>query len=335
MNYEVSEALTDSSLPEVRLPQFDEPVYIGKSEVIREVLAKLDPIAKAEVPVLITGESGTGKEIIARLIHYKSSARPRPFVAINSAALPKDVVDNELFGHEKEAYTGAISTKPGCFELARRGTLFLDEIAEMHPQTQAKLLRAIENKSFRRLGGREEVRVEARIIAATNRDVPAALSSGEFRVDLYYRLNVIEIALAPLRERREDIELLIEYFNSKLSVSYGKRAKQFHPESLELLRMFEWPGNIRELRNVVERLILVCPDDLVLPRHLPPRISKQNPGRSSVLIPIGTSMKDAEQLLITQTLATMNNNKSAAARILGLTRKTLHKKLAKKSSSIN
>lgn len=199
----------------------------------------------------------------------------------------------------------------------------------MHPQTQAKLLRAIENKSFRRLGGREEVAVEARIIAATNRDVPTALASGEFREDLYYRLSVIEIALTPLRERPEDIDLLIDYFNTTLSEYYGRQTKQFVPEALELLRTFDWPGNIRELRNVVERLILVCPDDVILPQHLPPRISRQNPERSSILIPIGTSMKDAKQMLITQTLASVNNNKSAAARILGLTRKTLHKKLAK------
>ena len=305
-----------------------EPVFIGESPVVKELLSKIDIIASAQVPILVTGESGTGKEVVARLVHHRSRNRSRPFVAINSAALPKDVVDNELFGHEKEAFTGAVSKKAGCFELAHRGTLFLDEIAEMHPQTQAKLLRAIENKSFRRLGGREEVAVDTRIIAATNRNVQKALKSGEFREDLYYRLNVIELALTPLRERREDIDLLIDHFNETLSEQYGKKIKQFSPDALMMLRSFEWPGNVRELRNVLERLILVCPNEVIMPDHLPTHISRKCTVQSTILIPVGTSIKEAEQLLVRRTLDSVNNNKSAAAKILGLTRKTVRKKLS-------
>jgi DNA-binding NtrC family response regulator len=311
-------------------PQFEEPTFVGRSAAVVDLLSKIDLVATAQVPVLITGETGTGKEIVARLIHLRSNRRRGAFVVVNSAAIPRDVVENELFGHEKEAFTGAISRTVGCFELAHEGTLFLDEIAEMHTQTQAKLLRAIENKSFRRLGGRGEVVVESRIVAATNRDIASSLKSGEFREDLYYRLSVIELAIPPLRDRREDIDFLVEYFNQRTCAKYGKPIKRFHSDTLELLRRFDWPGNVRELKNVVERITLVCAEETVLPSHLPPRVTGFSNRGNSIEVPIGTSTKDAELMLIDSTLASVNNNKSAASKILGLTRKTLNAKLARK-----
>ncbi|MDP1675824.1 MAG: sigma-54 dependent transcriptional regulator [Bacteroidota bacterium] len=308
------------------------PVFISQNPAIIEILFKIRLIANSQASVLITGESGTGKEVIASLIHHYGADTHRPFVAINSAALPKDVVDNELFGHEKEAFTGAVSKKEGCFELAHNGTLFLDEIVEMHPQTQAKLLRAIENKSIRRLGGKEEVKVDARIIAATNRDIPASLKSGELREDLFYRLSVIEIHIPSLRERKEDIPLLVNHFISLLTKKYGGVEKRFSAESLEMMKNFDWPGNVRELRNVVERVMLTCADVVITPRYLPERISGSTTNDNYIKIPIGTSMDIAEQMIIDQTLAFVNNNKSAAARILGLSRKTLHNNLNERST---
>jgi transcriptional regulator with PAS, ATPase and Fis domain len=303
------------------------PVFISQSPAMTEILLKIRLIANSQASVLVTGESGTGKDVIARLIHHYGENPERPFVAINSAALPKDVVDNELFGHEKEAFTGAVSKKPGCFELANNGTLFLDEIVEMNPQTQAKLLRAIENKSIRRLGGKEDVHVDVRIVAATNRNISAALQSGELREDLFYRLSVIELALPSLRERKEDVPLLVNHFVDVLSQKYGKEKKKFSPEAIALMSEFNWPGNVRELRNVVERVVLVCPDNVITPQYLPEKISGHKATGKYITIPIGTSLNIAEQMLIDQTLASVGNNKSAAARILGLSRKTLHNKL--------
>lgn len=323
--------------PDIHLnvqPRVAPPAFISQSPAMTEILMKIRLIANSQASVLITGESGTGKEVIAQLIHYYGEHPNRPFVAINSAALPKDVVDNELFGHEKEAFTGAVSKKSGCFELANNGTLFLDEIVEMHPQTQAKLLRAIENKSIRRLGGKEDVQVNVRIVAATNRNITAALESGDLREDLFYRMSVIEIALPALRDRKEDIPLLANHFLNVLSAKYGITHKRFSPESLELMAAFDWPGNVREVRNVVERVLLVCPDDVVTPQYLPERISGHKPVGKFITIPIGTPLHVAEQMLIDQTLASVDNNKSAAARILGVSRKTLHNKLNEKGASL-
>ncbi len=308
-------------------PPKEEPVFISCSPAFTEILSKLDSIAKSQAPVLITGESGTGTEVIARLIHAKSGKSGRPCVAVNCAALPKDVIDNELFGHEREAFTGAVSMKAGCFELADGGTLFLDEVAEMHPQMQSKLLRAIETKAFRRLGGKEEITVDVRVIAATNRDVAAAVRSGALREDLYYRLSVIEIAIPPLRERREDIPVLVEYFVTLFSTKYDRPRKSFSNGAVEKLLAYDWPGNVRELRNVVESLVLLRPEDVIEATMLPSRISKHVPPKSSIAVPTGTSLDEAERMLIEHTLASVGHNKSKAARILGLSRKGLYAKL--------
>jgi transcriptional regulator with PAS, ATPase and Fis domain len=307
--------------------QDDGPPFVSNDPIILDILEKVKLVANSSAAILITGESGTGKDVVAHMIHRMGEKSKHPFVAINCAALPKDVVDNELFGHEKEAFTGAVSKKAGCFELAHGGTLFLDEIVEMHPQTQAKLLRAIENKSFRRLGGKEEVCVETRVIAATNRDVASALKEGTLREDLFYRLSIVEISIPALRNRKNDIPLLVDYFILMFAQQYEKPVKRFSEESMERLMDFDWPGNVRELRNIVERMFLVCPDELITMKYLPEKFGNSGVPLNSVLIPVGISLADAEKLLIHRTLDLVNDNKSVAARILGVSRKTLYSKL--------
>jgi transcriptional regulator with PAS, ATPase and Fis domain len=305
-----------------------EQLFVGTHPQIRGILANLDLVALSDASVLITGESGTGKEIIARYIHMKSGRKAKPWVAINCAALPRDVIENELFGHEKEAFTGASSKRLGCFELANEGTLFLDEIAETHPQIQAKLLRAIELKSFRRVGGSEEIGVDIRIVAATNRHIPEALKTGSFREDLYYRLSVVEIGLPPLRERQCDIPLLAGYFLCQLCEKYQKRCKKLTPETIDILSGYHWPGNVRELRNVMESLVLVCPEDQIGTHHLPNRFSGSPKSALPPFgIPVGATLAEVERITIERTVESLNNNKSEAARVLGISRKYLYSKL--------
>lgn len=302
-------------------------LLIGQSSAIEEVRTAIDLVAPSQTPVLITGESGTGKEVVARLIHLQSGRADKPFIALNCAALPKDVIENELFGHEKGAFTGALDKKSGAFELAHRGTLFFDEIAEMSPETQAKLLRAIETKAFRRLGGKQEINVDARTIAATNKKMAEALKSGEFREDLYYRFSVIEIYMPPLRERRDDIPLLADHFLSSVGRQYGRALQKFSAESIEILKAYDWPGNVRELRNVVERAVVTCREKVISTKWLPDRISTLQHIGTTVTLPVGISAKDAERRFIMQTLAAVGHNKTKAAQLLGLSRKTLHNKL--------
>ncbi|MGA9121297.1 MAG: sigma-54 dependent transcriptional regulator [Bacteroidota bacterium] len=305
-------------------------LLVSEHPSIQEIVAKTDLVARTGASVFITGESGTGKEVIARYIHKKSERANKPWVAINCAALPRDVIDNELFGHEKEAFTGAVSDRQGCFELANGGTLFLDEIGEMHPQVQAKLLRAIELRSFRRVGGTKEIEVDVRIIAATNRSVPEALKTGQLREDLYYRLGVVEIALPPLRERKSDVPLLVSFFTCQLCEKYGKACKEFSSEALETLKAYPWPGNVREVRNAVESVVLTCPHEVVgveyLPRQFRSGQSRRDP--NNVLeVPLGTNLAEMERLVILRTLEELKQNKSEAARILGVSRKYLYAKL--------
>ena len=308
-------------------------VLVGRSPAISEIRSAVNLVAKSQTTVLITGESGTGKEVVARLIHQQSNRAEKRFVALNCATFPRDVIENELFGHEKGAFTGALLKKQGCFELADKGTLLFDEIAEMSLETQAKLLRAIETQKFRRLGGREEIKVDIRMIAATNKNISIALKTKELREDLYYRLSVIEIYLPPVREHKEDIPLLVEYFMSSSRSKYDKQQQRFTDEALELLNDYDWPGNVREIRNIIERAVVICPHDYIGPRYLPDRIRQQVPTRTLINIPLGSSSQEAEKILILQTLASVGNNKSKTARILGLSRKTLHNKLAGFSNS--
>ena len=301
--------------------------FIGNSPMVREIYSMVQLVADSSTPVLITGESGSGKDVVARLIHSKSPRADLPFIAINCAAVPKEVFENELFGHEQGAFTGATSKKAGYLEMANGGTLFFDELAEMDPETQAKLLRVIETKSFRRLGGKEEINVDVRMLAATNKKIAHALETGEMRKDLYYRFSVIEIFLPPLRERKEDIPLLIDHFLFISSQRHGKKNKRFTEEAKNHLVRYDWPGNIRELRNVIERMVIMCPNDVITPNYLPENIMDSRPKESFITIPIGTSLKTVEKNLILKTLSAVDNNKSKAAHLLGLSRKALYNKL--------
>jgi two-component system, NtrC family, response regulator HydG len=300
---------------------------VGVSPAMCAVRRTIASVAPSDASVFIVGESGTGKELVARALHLCSRRSARPFLAINCAALPRDILENELFGHERGAFTGALMQKAGCFELANGGTLFLDEIGEMTSETQAKLLRVIEQQAFRRLGGKQEIHVDVRVIAATNRDVERSLEEGLLRPDLYYRLSVVEMVLPPLRSRGEDIPLLIGHFIRLFAEKYGKRVDGVRPACLEIMQGYEWPGNVRELRNAIERAVVICPAGDIDTMNLPEKIQHSRRLASHIRIPIGMSVEEAEKKLILETLLSVDNNKAKAARILGVSRKTLHNKL--------
>jgi DNA-binding NtrC family response regulator len=303
---------------------------LGTSTPMQEVYHLIDLAAATAAPVLVSGESGTGKELVARTIHELSSRRGEAFVAVNCSAVPESLLESELFGHEKGAFTGAFERRAGYFELADRGTIFLDEIAEMSPSLQAKYLRVLEQGSLRRLGGRAEVKVDVRIVAATNRDPLRAIKAGAFREDLYYRLNVFGIVMPPLRERREDIPLLVDAFIHEFDTTYDKRVRAADDEAMELLRGHSWPGNVRELRNTIERAVVACEGDLLRPKHVPfgPRRPAAPPDPADALtVPLGTTIRHAERELILRTLASVGNNKTRAAEMLGISLKTLHNRL--------
>ena len=288
--------------------------------------------APTPAAVLITGESGTGKELVARTLHDLSPRRRGPFVAVNCAAIPETLLESELFGHEKGAFTGALERRPGCFELAHEGTIFLDEIAEMAPATQAKFLRILEDGSVRRLGAKSEIKVDVRVVAATNKDPIQAMREETFREDLYYRLNVVAIALPPLRQRRDDIPLLIEAFVEEFAAKYDKRIRAVDDHVRDILLAHPWPGNVRELRNTIERAAIVCDGELITSAHLPPtpagrRGSLESTGPDTITFTVGTNLDDAEKGIILKTLAGNNNNKTQAAQVLGISLKTLHNKL--------
>jgi two-component system response regulator AtoC len=307
--------------------------FIGRSAVMQEVFEKIKKIGASKAStILIHGESGTGKELVARAIHECSGAQ-YPFLEINCAALPESLLESELFGHERGAFTDAKYRKKGLFELAEGGTIFLDEIGEMGITLQSRLLRVIENKTFRRVGGVKDLRVNTRIISATNRDLKRAIDEGKFRSDLYYRLQVIPIHLAPLRERADDIVLLANHFISVFNREFKKNVKKVSPTVGKLLELYRWPGNVRELRNVIERAMLLEAEEELLPAHLPPEIVSGEAPRQQGdetktldgLYPI--SLEDMEKVLIERTLRESTGNKSKAARVLGISRQTLREKI--------
>jgi DNA-binding NtrC family response regulator len=302
---------------------------VGTSAPMQEVYRLVELAAPTPAPVLITGESGTGKELVSRTIHDRSTRADGPFVAINCAAIPETLLESEVFGHEKGAFTGALERRAGCFELAHKGTLFLDEIGEMNPGMQAKFLRILQDGVVRRLGGKTEFSVDVRVVAATNKDPLEGIASGTLREDLYYRLNVVSLRLPPLRERREDIPLLVQAFLEEFNAKYDRRIKSVDEPTLQTLTDHAWPGNVRELRNTLERAVIVCDGDLVAIRHLPPiSVPKDtHPAADSVPISLGTTIREAEQRLILRTLESTANNKTRAAEILGISLKTLHNKL--------
>jgi DNA-binding NtrC family response regulator len=292
----------------------------GQSDSMREIYEMIDKVAVSTASVLILGESGTGKELVARAVHSKSERAKGPFFALNCAALPKEILENELFGHEKGAFTGSVNEKPGAFEMASGGTIFLDEVAEMSPDIQVKLLRALETRMVRRLGGKKEINVDIRIVAATNRELQEAIAEGELREDLYYRLAVVQIDLPPLRERAEDVQLLANEFLQRYSTQNGKRVEGFEDTAWEWILAYHWPGNVRELKNAVERAVIMARGSKitlndVMPRHL--RGGGEVP--SSLTINVGsTTVADARRKLVLQTFASTGGDLGRAAKLLGV-----------------
>jgi len=311
---------------------------IGPSKKMQEIFRLIELVAPSTASVLITGASGTGKELVARTIHELSPRRPKPFVAINCAAIPETLIESEIFGHEKGAFTGALERRTGCFELAEGGTLLLDEIGEMPIATQAKLLRVLEDRKLRRLGSKVETTVDVRVLAATNKVPEEAVARGELRNDLYYRLNVFNIHMPPLREHREDIPDLVQQLLEEMSSKHGRRIATVSEAVLNAFRNYTWPGNVRELRNTLERAVIVCEGAVIETKYLPPGfghapVRPSVDDADSIRVGVGTTVGEAERLLILKTLESTNNNKTRAAEILGISLKTLHNKLKEYGSA--
>jgi DNA-binding NtrC family response regulator len=303
---------------------------VGLSEPMRQIYALIEQVAPSSASVLLTGESGTGKELVARTMHALSPRKRAPFVAINCSAIPETLMESELFGHEKGAFTGAAARRQGCFELANSGTLLLDEIAEMPPLLQAKLLRVLEERTVRRLGGAQEIPIDVRVLAATNRDPHEAVRRGDFREDLLYRLNVITIELPPLRRRKEDLPLLAQHLVAQLAERHERPARFLTPAALEALQSHHWPGNVRELRNVIERAVIICSGEAIERHHLAPYpLDQRARARSedTITLPVGTPIEEVERQMILRTLQKTDNNKTRAAELLQISLKTLHNKL--------
>jgi DNA-binding NtrC family response regulator len=300
--------------------------FVGATPGVRDLLKMVSRVAGTDSTVLIRGESGVGKELVARAVHRQSLRSKEPFVVVDCAALHENLLQSELFGHEKGAYTGAIRLKHGLFEVADRGTIFLDEVAEISPALQVKLLRVLETGVFRRVGGTADVKVDVRVIAATNRPLETMMKDGAFREDLYYRLNVFSISIPPLRERPQDIPLLAEHFIRNSPIA-PKRALGVSEEAMEVLQRYAWPGNARELENVIERALILCDADRILPEHLPlgVRIGPLPPGDGAS--PDRPTLAEAERRYIRQVLAECSGHRQKAARILGISERNLYRKL--------
>jgi len=300
----------------------------GQSESMRYVYQMIDAVAPSTASVLILGESGTGKELVARAVHTKSERAKGPFMAINCAALPKDILENELFGHEKGAFTGSTNEKAGHFEMADGGTLFLDEVAEMPPDIQVKLLRALETRTIRRLGGKKEIPVDIRIVAATNKDLQKAIADNELREDLYYRLAVVELPLPPLRERSGDLRLLAEEFLARFAKQNGKKIAGFDDAAMDWVLTYHWPGNVRELKNAVERAVIMARGERIMVEDIMPRHLRMGGDVSSVVaIPVGASLADARRQLVIRTFASTGGDHARTARMLGVTADELRSEL--------
>jgi DNA-binding NtrC family response regulator len=301
---------------------------IGQSEEMHDIYSMIEAAAPSAASLFIVGESGTGKELVARAIHDKSSRAKGPFIAINCAAFPREILENELFGHEKGAFTGAINEKPGCFELADGGTLFLDEIAEMEADIQVKLLRALEQRSFRRLGGKKEIHVDIRVVSATNKVIQKALDNGELREDLFHRLAVIPLTLPPLRERRGDVRVLAEHFLRRFAEENQKKIKGFAPEALEFVNTYRWPGNVRELKNAIERAVILARTDQITLADLRAHELMVSDDRE-VRLPVGTSIENAARTLILKTFSFVDGDHQRAATLLGIEEEELRDRLTR------
>jgi DNA-binding NtrC family response regulator len=328
-------AAADASRPE------RPPALVGGNRALREIRSTIATVAPTSVPVLITGETGTGKEVVARTLHALSPRADGPFVAVNCAALPESLLESELFGHERGAFTGAWTQRPGCFEMAHDGTILLDELAAMPPSLQPKLLRVLEMGVVRRVGGTRELKIDVRVLATLNMGAKAAVKRGLIREDLYYRLNVFSVALPPLHERRDDIPLLVEAFIAEFNMKYAKRVRGADREALGILSGQAWPGNVRQLRNSVEWAVLTCEGNVVTPGCLPvtmPAPPDAGPADARdvappdeagewLSVPVGTRIQDCERELILRTVRWANQNKTRAAKTLRISAKTLHDKL--------
>ena len=307
----------------------DPDVFVGTSAAMRQVADTLAEVATTDVPILVTGESGTGKELVARALHERSNRHAGPFIAINCAGLPDSLIESELFGHVRGAFTNAINDRPGAFRLAQNGTLFLDEIGDLAPKGQGDLLRVLEDGVYRPVGSPETVRANVRIVAASNRDLARLANEGRFRSDLLYRLNIVELFLPPLRARVEDIPALIESFNRHFCARHNRRPKTFTPEFIAQVTRHPWPGNIRQLRNLIERLIVTVRASAIGLEHAPPLpdpavVAADGP---LLVVPRGTTLAEVEARMIRQTLEKVTSQRSEAARLLGLSRRALHYKL--------
>ena len=319
-------------LREILGNHFDRQHIIGRSPVMIRLLETVAQVAPSEATVLITGESGTGKEMIAGAIHHNSPRKTRPFIKINCAAITETLLESELFGHEKGAFTGAYRRKEGKFRLAHGGSIFLDEISEMSLSMQVKLLRVLQEREITRVGGEEVIQVDVRIIAATNKDLIKEIEIGKFREDLYYRLNVVTLKMPGLRERKEDIPLLAQHFLKIFSEKNSKQMKGFTPQAMDRLLKYDWPGNVRELMNAVERGVVLSRSDYIKEEDLPLIMGDEDPQRREPwkdVVPSGFPLEEVEKATILNMLESTGGNKSEAARRLGITRKTLHKKLKK------
>jgi transcriptional regulator with PAS, ATPase and Fis domain len=309
--------------------QFDE--IIGRTQVMQNVFKLIEQVAATNVTVLISGESGTGKELVANSIHKRSSRAKKSFIPVNMGAISPELIISELFGHEKGAYTGAVSRKAGRFERANHGTLFMDEISTMDYRTQISLLRVLETNNIQPIGARNLLPVDVRVIGATNRELLELVQQGTFREDLYYRFNVFSIHLPPLRERKDDISLIANEYVQQFAKRYKKKLKILSAEICNLLYKYDWPGNVRELKNVIHRAVVLSEEREITETHLPPRILEQNKTDDSIYlaVKIGTSLEDAEKAIIQKTLDFTQGNKQKTARLLGISRKSLYNKMQK------
>ena len=305
----------------------EERTIVGQSPLTREAVDRVRQVAPSDATVLITGESGTGKELFAEMIHRLSHRSDGPFIAVNCAALPESILESELFGYEEGAFTGASEQKIGRFEAADGGTLFLDEIGEMSPQVQVKLLRVLQEGSFERLGANTPTEVDVRVVAATNRDLEEAMDAGEFREDLYYRLNVIDIKIPPLRHRMEDVPLLAEHFLQIYCDKNDRQISGFSQSALENLSSYDWPGNVRELENAVERAVVLDTDGLIDEDDLPDQVVSGQAEDRHITIPLGTSLDEIEKLVLHETLKMTQGDKKLAAKLLGIATRTIYRKL--------
>lgn len=305
--------------------RFDQ--LVGESEPMQRLYGLVEMVADSDVTVLLTGESGTGKELVARAIHHKSPRADGPFITLNCGALPDNLFESELFGYEKGAFTGAMTTKAGRFELAHGGTLLLDEIGELSLKSQVDFLRVLETKEFRRLGGTKVVKVDARIIAATNRNLAEAVNQGDFREDLFYRLNVVPIKLPPLRDRGDDIPLLVEVFVPEFCAQHRRPPKEVSRDAMRLLRLYAWPGNIRQLRNLLERLVVTVREDVIQPQHLPEEIQASKEDIRTMIVTLGSPLEEIEKEVIRRTLSEVTNHREKVAKLLGISLRSLQYKI--------